>query len=155
MASYDEVYQLEGAILRELIPVMEGQITEDVKTAIVQATMSSVYATYESRWEGRPEEGLPPRRLSRGGLADPSTYDAKYHPNTQELIVTINTPWQNVGFRYTTGSGTGGNDLADVIEQNGMYNAPPRPFIKQADKNVNEISKFLEDTIADHLNKTV
>lgn len=155
MASYNEVYEIEAAILTALIPVMEGQITEDVKTAITQATVSEVYMAYDSKWEGRPSEGLPNRRWHNGGLADPNTYEAHYHPNIQELNVEVKTPWQNVGFRKTTGTGTGGNDLADIIEKNGMYNAPARPFIKQAENNIKNIKAELEKTIADHLNSTV
>lgn len=155
MGQYNEVYEIEAAILTNLIPVMEGQITEDVKTAITQATVSQVYMAYDSKWEGRPSAGLPSRRWHNGGLADPNTYNANYHPNIMELSVEVKTPWQNVGFRRTTGTGTGGNDLADVIEKNGMYNAPARPFIQQADKNVKNIKTQLEQTIADYLNSTV
>lgn len=147
MAQYNEVYEIEAAILTGLIPIMEGQITEDVKTAIVQAATSEVYMAYDPKFVSR--------RWHNGGLADPSTYDAKYHPNIQELNVEIKTEWQNIGFRRTTGEGTGGNDLADVIEKNGMYNAPARPFIKQAENNIKSIKKILEDTIADHLNSTI
>lgn len=136
---------------------MEGQITEDVKTAIVQAVTTEVYMGHDSKWEGRhtEKEDLPPRRWHNGGLADPSTYDAKYHPNIQELNVEVKTDWQDVGFRTTTGAGTGGNDLADVIEKNGMYSAGARPFIKQAENNIKNIKAELEKTIADHLNSTV
>lgn len=147
MASYNEVYEIEAAILTNLIPVMEGQIAEDVKTAITQATVSEVYMAYDPKFVSR--------RWHNGGLADPNTYNANYHPNIQELNVEVKTPWQNIGFRKTTGVGTGGNDLADIIENNGMYNAPPRPFIKQAENNIKNIKKQLEQTIADHLNSTV
>ena len=153
MAVYEEIYQIEGAILRELITVMEGQIAEDVKNAITQATVSEVYMAYDSL--------LPPvitingeekrtRRWHNGGLADPNTYEATYHPNIQELNVKVNTPWQQL-----RGGATPGNDLADVIEKNGMYHAPARPFIQQAEQNIKNIKKQLENTIADHLNRTV
>lgn len=155
MAQYNEVYEIEAAILTGLIPIMEGQITEDVKTAIVQAVTTEVYMGHDSKWEGRPSEGLPSRRWHNGGLSDPSTYEAKYHPIIQELNVEVKTPWQNVGFRRTTGAGTGGNDLADVVEKNGMYSAGARPFIEQAENNIKNIKTILEDTIADHLNRTI
>ena len=78
-----------------------------------------------------------------------------YHPNIQELIVEVKTEWANIGFRRTTGTGTGGNDLADVIEKSGMYGAGARPFLKKADDNIKNIKAQLEQTIADYLNKTV
>ena len=147
MGQYNEVYEIEAAILTGLIPVMEGQITEDVKTAITQATVSEVYMAYDPKFVSR--------RWHNGGLADPNTYEAHYHPNIYELDVEVKTGWQNIGFRRTTGAGTNGNDLADVIEKNGMYNAPARPFIKQAENNIKNIKTILEDTIADHLNRTI
>ena len=147
MGTYNETYEIEQAIRNNLEAVMSGQIAEDAKTAITQATVSEVYMAYDPKFVSR--------RWHNGGLADPNTYKANYHPDTLELIVTVKTEWQNLGFRRTTGIGTGGNDLADIIENNGMYNAPPRPFIKQAENNIKNIKKQLEQTIADHLNSTV
>lgn len=147
MGQYNETYEIEAAILANLEAVMEGQIAEDAKTAIVQATLSKVYMAYDPKFMSR--------RWHNDGLADPNNYKANYDPSTRELVVTVEASWQNIGFIKTTGIGTGGNDFADVIEKNGMYNAPPRPFIQQAENNIKSIKSVLEATIADHLNKTV
>lgn len=162
MAQYNEVYEIEAAILTGLMGVMDpdqgGQVAEDVKTAIAQAVTKEVYMAYPSKLPPEVERDgvmVKTRRWHEGGLADPSTYDAKYHPNTQELNVEIKTEWQNIGFKRTTGAGTGGNDLADVIEENGMYGAGARPFIQQAENNIKNIKTILEETIADHLNRTI
>ena len=158
MGTYNETYEIEQAIRNNLEAVMNGQIAEDAKTAITQATVTKVYMAYDSKLPPeieRDEQPVRTRRWHEGGLADPNTYEANYHPDTLELIVTVKTEWQNLGFRRTTGAGTGGNDLADIIEKNGMYGAQARPFIKQAEDNIKTIKVELEKTIADYLNRTV
>lgn len=155
MGSYYETIDIERAIEKALPSIMEGQIADDVRTAITQATVSEVYMAYDPIYQGR--NGIPGRRWHEGGLADPNKeyYVSDYDQKSMELTVQVKTPWQNRGFKTTTGAGTGGNDLADVIEKNGMYNAPARPFMKQADSNVKKIHNELENTIADYLNSVV
>lgn len=157
MATYNETYEIEAAILRELIPVMENAIKVEASAAIREASMEKVYS-YESQFkigtEPDPRTDRS-RRYALGGIADTHTYEANYHPNIQELIIEVKTPWQNIGFRHTTGAGTGGNELADVIEQNQMYHAPARPFIQRAEQILKSNHTRLEEIIAQYLNRTV
>lgn len=145
MASYNKISEIEIAIKRELPLVMEDEVKEQVENAIKWAT--SVVYSYNPIYYNR--------RMSSGGLSDPNTYEANYYPSEQELIIDIKTPWQNVGFRRTTGEGTGDNELADVIEKNRIYHAPPRPFLRQAEEIVKSRKSQLEQIVADYLNKTV
>lgn len=157
MASYNEVYEIEAAILNGLIPVMENAIKVEASAAIREAAMEKVYS-YEPQFKIGTEPDprtYRSRRYALGGIADTHTYEANYHPNIQELIIEVKTPWQNIGFRHTTGAGTGGNELADVIEQNQMYHAPARPFIKRAEQILRSNHKRLEEIIAQYLNRTV
>ena len=140
MASYYEVYEIENAIDRELPLVMEDEIKEHVENAIKWST--SVVYSYEPLFYNR--------RRGQGGLADPSTYKANYHPKDQELIIEIKTPWQQL-----RGGEIPSEDLADVISNNQVYNAPPRPFLKTAEQIVNSRRKQLEQIVADYLNKMV
>lgn len=146
MAQYNEVYEIEAAILTGLIPIMENAIKVEASHAIREAAMEKVYS-YSPQFNHR--------RLAIGGIADVMTYDANYHPNIQELIIEVKTPWQNIGFRHTTGEGTGGNELADVIENNQIYHAPKRPFIKRAEQIIKSNHNRLEEIIVKYLDRTI
>ena len=153
MGSYNEISEIENAIKRELTVIMEGKIAEDVKTAITQATVSEVYMAHDSLLP--PEmiingQTVRTRRWHNGGLADKNTYKDSYDPVEQELKIEVKTDWQQL-----LGGAKPGNDLADVIENNGMYHAPARPFINEAEHIIKNQKKQLEETIADHLNRTV
>lgn len=147
MASYETISQIDNALLKALTEVMEGQVKDDAREAIMLATNSNVYNAYSPIYNNR--------RWLEGGLADPETYNWNYDAGEQELTVKVATEWQNKGFRFTTGMGTGGNDLADVIEQNGMYNAPPRPFIKQAETNFRNKKSEIDSKMEAYLNTHV
>lgn len=157
MAQYNEVYEIEAAILTGLIPIMENAITVEASHAIREAAMEKVYS-YPSQFKlgvNPDPRAYQSRRYASGGLADISTYEANYHPNIQELSIEVKTPWQNIGFRHTTGEGTGGNELADVIENNRMYHAPKRPFIKRAEQIIKSNHNRLEEIIVKYLDRTI
>lgn len=153
MATYNETYEIEAAIKEKLEAIMTNAIKVEASEAISEAVVSEVYS-YSPIYRGR-EDTIASPRMRMNGLADVTTYKANYHPEDQELIIEVKTDWQNVGFRRTTGVGTGGNDLADVVEKNQMYHAPARPFIRRAEEIITSKRVRLEDIIAQYLNRTV
>ena len=153
MGQYEETYQIEAAIKEHLQAVMSTQIKEEASDAISEAVESEVYS-HRPLYTGRPDTIASPRKKA-GGLGDKTTYIDNYDPDSQELIIEVKTEWQNVGFRPVDGSGTGGNDLADVVEHNQMYHQSARPFIKRAEEIISANQNRLEDIIAQYLNRTV
>ena len=153
MAQYEETYQIEAAIKNHLETIMRTQIKEEASDAISEAVESEVYSYYPL-YTGRPDTVASPRKKA-GGLGDKTTYIDNYDPDSRELIIEVKTKWQNVKFRHVDGSGTGGNDLANVVEQSQMYHAPARPFIKRAEEIISANQNRLEDIIAQYLNRTV
>lgn len=153
MGQYNEVYEIETAIKASLEAIMKNAIKVEASEAISEAVRSEVYS-YTPLYRGREDTVASPR-MRMGGLADVTTYKDNYDSENQELTIEVKTNWQNVGFRKTTGAGTGGNDLADVVEHNQMYHAPARPFIKRAEEIIASNHDRLEDIIAQYLNRTV
>lgn len=142
MAVYNEVSDIEQAIIRELTPVMEGQIADDACKEIAQSVMTEVYAPYTPKFYSR--------RGASGGLMDKRTYVSNYDPTSRELRIEIKTEWQQLYDGDIPSS-----DEADVVENNKIYGAPPRPFIKQADESISRTIQYFEQIVGDHLNKTV
>ena len=143
MGTYNETYEIEQAIKDNLQGIMENAIRIEASAAIREAAMERVYS-YSPEFNHR--------RYAIDGIADTHTYVANYHPEDQEIIIEIKTPWQNIGFRRTTGMG---NELADVIESSKMYHAPARPFTKRAEQIISSNRNRLAEIIAQYLNRTV
>ena len=142
MATYNEVWEIELAIERELTPVMEGRIADEASEKIKQSVMTEVYAPYTPKFYSR--------RGSSGGLMDKGTYATSYDETSRELRIEVQTGWQHL-----YGGDFPSSDEADVVENNKIYGAPPRPFIKQADESISRTIQYFEQIVGDHLNKTV
>lgn len=120
---FKEVEEIETAIDNAINNAMETVVTEHAKDAIVESEESNVYS-YDPIFLNR--------RMESGGLKDRSTMRDSYDIGSKTLTITMETDWQNIGFRYIDGRGAY-DDLADAIENNNIYNAPPRPFMQQAE----------------------
>lgn len=121
--TYEEIEQYETDIDLAIDTAMEGIVTENAKVAIQDSVASHVYSynpIFLSRWN------------TSGGLRDTSTMRDDYDSGSKTLTITMETEWQNRGFRYIDGRGTY-DDLADAVENNQIYNAPPRKFMKPAE----------------------
>lgn len=104
---------------------MVNDIAPKLIERIQQEAEATVY-DYRPRYYRRREK-------NPGGLISPDTMSVDYNRLSQTLTISLNAEWQNKGFRYVDGSGTGGNKLADVVQQNWIYNAPPRSFVEAAE----------------------
>ena len=140
---YSSVAEYRMALKNAIDDAMDHEIAEKAQLAMMNAIEDYVYGVYSPIYTGRPGTIKSPRRI-HGGLKDRANLFPNYTPATMTLTIEAIAPWQNVGFKKTTGSGTGGNDLSEVIEQSGMYGAPPRPFAFYAEDSYGK-SKFSKD----------
>ena len=140
--TFEEVDQFEIAMENAIDMAMETVVTEGAKDAIADSVYSNVYS-YNPIFLSRRNTG--------GGLPDRNTMQESYDAPSKTLTIKMETEWQNLGFRYIDGRGTGGNDLSDVVENNNIYNAPPRPFMQPAEDDY--ASNRFEADLMSALNK--
>lgn len=124
---FNSVAEYRFALDKFIDDAMDNEIAEKVQLALMDSIEENVYGAYSPEYTGRPGTIKSPRRI-HGGLKDRANLLPTYIPSTKTLIVEAVAPWQNVGFFHTNGRGTYDNSLAEVIEESGMYGAPPRPF---------------------------
>ena len=124
--TFNSIAEYRMAIDRAIDEAMEDEVLNRVQLEMMDSIEQNVYGAYSPEYTGRPGTIKSPRRV-HGGLKDRANLFGNYTPGTKTLTVEAIADWQNVGFRTTTGDGTYG-ELSEVIEQEGMYGAPPRPF---------------------------
>lgn len=129
---FETVEEYERLLDLAVDEAMRGFIADNVKRAIADAVESHVYS-YEPEFLSR--QGY------NGGLQDPWYMNDTYDAGSNTLTVKMETPWQHLyGGNYP------GSDLADVVEQNGMYGAGPREFMQPAEQDYAS-SQFESDLI--------
>lgn len=123
---FDNCDEFLIALDRAIDAAMEGAIAEKAKDAIAESVEDNVYS-YTSRF---PEElwGFDGRLYDSGGLQDRSLMVDSYDSGSKTLEIEMQVPWQHLkGGNYPS------SDLSDVVENNQIYNAPPREFAKPAE----------------------
>lgn len=129
-----EFYSIEAYVAhleRSIDLVMQDQVADGIKDEIADSVSKNVY-TYEPRFYSR--------RVFSGGIRDKSNMQQDYDPSEKALTITEEAPWQQL-----YGGDTPSTDLATVIENNEIYNAPPRPFMEKAAKEYLQSGRFNKD----------
>lgn len=117
---FNSVAEYRIALENAINDAMDNEIAYNAVLAMQDSIESNVYDAYDPKYNRRRMEG--------GGLIAKANLTPTYIPISKTLIIEAIAPWQNIGFITTHGMGTYGGDLSDVIENSGMYGAPPRPF---------------------------
>lgn len=119
---FETIDDYESALQLAIHGAMEGSVTENAMQAIADSVESHVYSyPTDAYFEER-------RRHEFGGHQDEWLMLDEYNAATFTLTIKMKVPWQHLwGGPYPSA------DLSDVIEQNGMYGAPPRKFMKPAE----------------------
>ena len=118
--NFYSVAEYEAALNRAIDDAMESDIANNAVIAMQDSIEDNVYDAYDPEFNHR--------RMEAGGLIAKANLTPTYIPGSKTLIIEATAPWQNIGFKTTTGTGIYDGDLSDVIEQKGMYGAPARPF---------------------------
>ena len=126
--SFNSVLEYRIALEKAITDTMINEVAEHAKEALQESMEENVYSVY---W---PE--FFNRRMEAGGLKDKANMTEDYYSSGdyRTLEISATAPWQSLGFKTIDGRGTYGGDLSDVIENDGMYGAPPRPFTKPAEE---------------------
>lgn len=114
---------------------MQSEILEEVITIVHDTIDENVYdyGVYLPEFHNRRQEA--------GGLSDKANLSPTYMSEIKTLDIEATAPWQNLGtMRSQGGVGTYGGDLSDVVEHDGMYGAPPRPFVEKAEAKLSKDS---------------
>lgn len=120
---------------------IENHVIDGAKTAIQESEERNVYS-YVPIWDWAEET----RRKEAGGIQDKKNMIV--HPNfasTEEKSIEIEivSTWQwadplnsfeNVTYEQLQGGPNPTGDLVQTIENRGMYAAPPRPFMQDAEQ---------------------
>lgn len=118
--TFASVAELSAYIDSTVDSIMQNEIAKGLKKAVKKTAEKNVYSY--------PAEFVS-RRNGDGGILDESLMNTTY----SRPVLTLSQddiPWQQLGFRKTNGREPG--NLVDTIEKNGMYNAPPRPYLEEA-----------------------
>ena len=125
-----DVIAYEAALDAAVDSAMQGYVCDKTKEIIQEAIEDHVYSAHESGWTGPP----PARRKKDGGIQDEANLFADY----SNLTLTIRevAHWQNKFGKKVNSFGYSlppTSDLGDVIENSGIFSAPPRPFMRDAE----------------------
>ena len=119
--SFDSVELLEASIDHVVDEIMIRDIAPNLKQAVKRQAEANVYDSYSPQFDSRWG--------THSGITDERFMLTFYTRRVLTLVHDV--PWQNLGFRHTTGTGTYDN-LLDAIEKKGLYHAPPRPYLEEA-----------------------
>lgn len=145
MATYNDFQDFLNALDNAIGDTMLNGVDEYIKSEIQIAEEEKVYS-YNPKFNSR--------RRADGGIQDRNNMETSYDDLSHTLTVTVNAPWQNVlrGGKTVTNIGAWlPNDLTDVIEKNGMYGAPPRPFTEEAEERLE--NGYIETLISAGINQ--
>lgn len=125
-----DISHYEAGLDAAIDSAMESFVADKAKELIQESIDNNVYAAHHSGWTGPP----PDRRMKAGGIQDKANLFAEYSDHT--LTIREIAHWQNKfgksvnSFSYSLPPTS---DLGEVIENNGIYGAPARPFMRTAE----------------------
>lgn len=145
----------DKALDKAIAQAMNGEnsrVQVNARAVIVKNAEERVYNTY-------PNPGIEwSRRYNHNGILDPSTYRSQsstyaHHSRTLDATllgnygsgkgfttyISAETEWQQ---RFGGSSKDNPNSLVYAIEENGLYHAPPRPYMDHAESEYAE--KYFE-----------
>ena len=137
--TFASVEELSAYIDSTVDSIMQNEIAKGLKKAVKEKAKKNVYDSYDPIFMSRDYE--------YGGILDESFMYTYY--SRPELTLEHIVAWQQLGFRKTNGRQPG--DLVDTIEKNGLYHAPPRPYMEEAGDSY--VAEKADDDMQKALNK--
>lgn len=109
---------------------MQNEIAEKAIEQLQETGEKNVYQAYKPKFNSR-------RGKDNGGLISTETMFPDYDPFTKTLTVSLNAEFQWLNQYFPVPRMKGGADtsvsLADAIQSQKIYGAPPRPFVQEAE----------------------
>lgn len=142
---YDK--ELDKAIGRSM-QNPHGKIQKNAKQEITDCAEAFVYRTYQPEFLSR--------RYGAGGILDPASYRSSEYSDT--AIITKNASkgftlhiYADAEWQQIFGGDPHGNPdtLTEAIERNGLYGAPPRPYMEHAETNYGYGGGFEKDLVSE------
>lgn len=120
----------------------EGTVQRGARKAIKESADENVYYAYTPKFLSRRGESFSSAYGGGGGIiADNNIISISTEKGFTVTLIDA-APWQHLyGGSYPT------SDLTDVIEKNGMYGAPPRPFMQEAEDKYGD--QFGDDLVSE------
>jgi len=121
---FADVASFEAALESAVNEIMESVVADEMVKEIQTFARNRFYR-YAPQYRHR--------RVTRGGMIDPENMEVNYDPVSHELTIDMVADWQWKGFRRGANPSLPDGDLVDVVQENQIYNAPPRSFVPEAE----------------------
>lgn len=129
--AFDTIEEFEMYLDWAIGDAMQNEIAEKAIEQLQETGEKNVYQAYKPKFNSRRGKG-------GGGLISIDTMFPDYDPFTKTLTVSLNAEFQWLSQYFPVPKMKGGADtsvsLADAIQTQKIYGAPPRPFVQEAEE---------------------